>query len=211
MSTGEDITALEVAVELAGEEGIKTEALEEILRLVRRPELMSPEANALVQTALMQVSYGEAIPWRLNLPTVDIVIRGQVPSKSNCLKPTIIGGVNVPRRASIGKTKELEAYELSFAGQVPVEHRGLSMGPFIAILHVFEGSRRPDLDNAGKVVLDCLQKVTPKRDKKTNLTAVIQNDRYLRALHMFWGLDKDNPRVRIQLIPFQDELPFLQP
>ena len=46
-------------------------------------------------------------------------------------------------------------------------------------------SRRPDLDES--VILDCLE------------GKVYKNDRQVKAKHIFWGLDKENPRAEIEV------------
>ena len=187
----------------------KSEALGELLRLVRS-EGLSGEANALVQSALNACFTGEQVPWRMAIPKFDFVIKGQVPSKANRKKLKTIRRRGQKPITVIGKTEDVEAYERSFARQLPDECRGAKIAHFAAILHVFQRSRRSDLDNATKVIFDCLQRVVDRRAKaKVNLTNVIADDVYLRAYQVFWGLSPNNPRVRIQLIPLQDELPFL--
>lgn len=51
------------------------------------------------------------------------------------------------------------------------------------IMHIYYASRRPDLDES--VILDCLQGVA------------YENDRQVKEKHIFWGLDRDNPRAQI--------------
>ena len=52
-------------------------------------------------------------------------------------------------------------------------------------LHIFYASRRPDLDES--LILDLLQGV------------LYVNDRQVKEKHVYWGLDKDNPRTEILL------------
>lgn len=185
----------------------KEEAIGELIRMMRSN--VSEEALALVTSALIACFAGEQVAWRAMIPPIDFVVKGQVPSKSNCYSIVTIPRRNKASFTHLAKKPELKRYELSFARQVPIEFRAGQVGHFVAILHVFESSRRPDLDNAGKVVFDCLQKVTDRKYPEVNLTGVIANDRYLRNYHVFWGLAPNNPRVRIQILPFQDELPWL--
>lgn len=52
-------------------------------------------------------------------------------------------------------------------------------------LHIFYASRRPDLDES--LILDLLQGI------------LYVNDRQVKEKHVYWGLDKDNPRTEILL------------
>lgn len=57
---------------------------------------------------------------------------------------------------------------------------------------LYYASRRPDLDES--LVMDCLQGV------------VYKNDRQIKVKHIYWGLDKANPRCEIIIEPLQKEL-----
>ena len=50
---------------------------------------------------------------------------------------------------------------------------------------IYYASRRPDLDES--LVLDLLQGVT------------YLNDRQVKEKHIYWGLDKENPRCEISV------------
>ncbi len=52
-------------------------------------------------------------------------------------------------------------------------------------LTIYYATRRPDLDES--LILDLLQGVA------------YRNDRQVRERHVFWGLDKDNPRTEIEI------------
>jgi Holliday junction resolvase RusA-like endonuclease len=56
-------------------------------------------------------------------------------------------------------------------------------------MRIFYASRRPDLDES--LILDLLQDVA------------YVNDRQVKEKHIYWGLDKDNPRTEmlIEQIP----------
>jgi len=51
--------------------------------------------------------------------------------------------------------------------------------------HIFYASRRPDLDPS--IIWDALQ------------GHAYHNDRQLKEQHLFWGLDKENPRAEISI------------
>jgi Holliday junction resolvase RusA-like endonuclease len=106
------------------------------------------------------------------------IVKGQVPSKSNGYK---IGGNR------LYKSKELKAYEESFAWQVTKPDKSIE-GKFGVELVVYFQSNRSDLDNAAKIVLDCLQ-----------ANCIVKNDRNCYILTMIKNIDKENPRVLIYI------------
>ena len=116
-------------------------------------------------------------------------ILGNCPSKSNCYKIIKIGfGKNA--KCSLGKQSKLKYYENSFAAQMMKYDYKLIEGEFKFVIHVFYDSRRPDLDNSLKVVLDCLQKC-----------GAIKNDNKTMEISAFKHLDKTNPRIEFDIIP----------
>lgn len=115
-----------------------------------------------------------------------ITILGQVPSKSNGYK---IGNNR------LYKSKELKEYEnlfkwqawkiideLNYKNVLPIKEK------FSVLIHVYFQSNRSDLDNAAKIILDCLQ-----------VCKVIENDRLCHELHMFKFIDKENPRIEFKI------------
>ena len=50
-------------------------------------------------------------------------------------------------------------------------------------IKIYYATRRPDLDES--VVLDCMQGL------------IYANDRQVKEKHIYWGLDKENPRAEI--------------
>ena len=112
-------------------------------------------------------------------------ILGNVPSKSNCYKVIRLGN-----RCGLGKQKQLLSYENSFKLQMLNYEYELIESEFKFIIDVYYDSRRPDLDNSFKVVLDCLQKCN-----------LIKNDNRCLEIEARKHLDKENPRVVFQIIP----------
>jgi Holliday junction resolvase RusA-like endonuclease len=112
-------------------------------------------------------------------------IKGNCPSKSNCYKVIRLGS-----KCSLGKQAKLKSYENSFKLQLLDYDYQMIEGNFSFKIKVFYDSRRPDLDNALKVVLDCLQK-----------GRAIKNDNKCLEIHAQKQLDKENPRVEFQIIP----------
>jgi len=111
-----------------------------------------------------------------------MTIQGHVPSKSNCYKIITIAG-----HASLAKQNPLKEYEKLFYLQCPC--RGAMIGGYFSIeIKVFHENNRPDLDNAMKILLDCLQ-----------TCKVIKNDRQCTEIHAYKFVDKNNPRVEITI------------
>ena len=116
-------------------------------------------------------------------------ITGNCPSKSNCYKVIRLGfGKNA--KCSLGKQAQLKSYENSFKMQMLEYNYNIIDGNFKFTIDVFYDSRRPDLDNSLKVVLDCLQKAK-----------AIKNDNKCIEINAYKHLDKENPRVEFSIEP----------
>lgn len=115
----------------------------------------------------------------------EYTITGNCPSKSNCYKVIRLGN-----RCSLGKQKHLKRYEDSFMVQMLNYKYELIETEFKFIIDVYYDSRRPDLDNSLKVVLDCLQKA-----------GAIKNDNKAMEIVAKKHLDKENPRVKFTILP----------
>jgi Holliday junction resolvase RusA-like endonuclease len=109
---------------------------------------------------------------------INFTIYGQVPSKSNGYK---IGNNR------LYKSKQLLQYEESFRLQTLTIRETISVEFGINIIVYFQ-SNRSDLDNAAKVILDCLQSC-----------GIIANDRLCVRLVMIKKIDKLNPRIELFL------------
>ena len=103
------------------------------------------------------------------------IITGNTPSKSNCYR----FGNKI-----MFKTDALKKYEESFIWQCG-NYRNLNIDtPFEFYIDVYYQSKRSDLDNSLKVVLDCLQRV--KGIKNDNNCCKIVANKFI---------DKENPRI----------------
>ena len=109
-------------------------------------------------------------------------ILGQPPSKSNCY---II--IKKCGHSSLSKSPALEKYEAEFFKQCPLRDRNIS-NFFELYIDVFFRANPPDLDNALKVVLDCLQ-----------ACRAIKNDRYCVKIVARKLIDKNNPRIEFTI------------
>lgn len=108
-----------------------------------------------------------------------ITIKGQVPSKSN--------GYRIGNNR-LFKTVDLKEYEVSFEWQIK-KHLGQQITePFEIWIDVYFQSNRSDLDNAAKVILDCLQ-----------TSGMIKNDRLCSVLVMRKYIDKIDPRIEFEI------------
>jgi len=58
-------------------------------------------------------------------------------------------------------------------------------GDLSVSITIYYASRRPDLDES--VILDAMQDL------------IYLNDRQVKEKHIYWGLDKENPRAEIQV------------
>lgn len=113
------------------------------------------------------------------------VIHGNPPSKSNCYKVVTFHG-----HGSLAKTKALKEYEQQFFLQCG-RYRDANIREYFKIdIDVYYASQRPDLDNAMKVILDCLQ-----------ACKAIENDRWLVELHARKFVDKYDPRIEFTIKP----------
>lgn len=111
-----------------------------------------------------------------------ITIHGKIPSKSNNYKVITIAG-----HASLAKQKALKEYERSFYLQCPLRDKEIE-GFFKLDVDVYYENMRPDLDNAFKILLDCLQ-----------LCKAIKNDRQCVEIHARKLIDKVDPRIEFTI------------
>ena len=106
-------------------------------------------------------------------------ILGVCPSKSNCYR---IG------HKGLFKTDALKKYEDSFYMQCNLYRNKNITSRFNFYVDVYYPSDRSDLDNALKVVLDCLQKCK-----------AIENDRKCVRIEANKFIDKLNPRIEFHI------------
>lgn len=114
----------------------------------------------------------------------ECVIHGSVPSKSNCYRIVTIAG-----HASLTKTKAMREFEQRFYLQCGYRNQDIK-GFFELHADIFFQSNQPDLDNALKGLLDCLQSCR-----------AIRNDRYCVKIVACKFVDKENPRIEFTIIP----------
>lgn len=111
------------------------------------------------------------------------VIRGQVPSKSNCYEI-----ININGHSSLKKSKKVKEYERIFNLQCDKYRNANIQGKFAFEGKIYFRSMMSDLDNGLKVVLDCLQ-----------ACGAIKNDRYCMDIHAVKDVDPKNPRIEFTI------------
>lgn len=111
-------------------------------------------------------------------------IGGTVPSKANQYKVVTLYG-----HGSLAKQKGLKEYEDKFYMQVGAYRNLRIKGLFEFHCRVYYPSMRSDIDNALKVVLDCLQK-----------TNTIENDNKCVKVIAEKFIDKVRPRIEFKIV-----------
>jgi len=113
------------------------------------------------------------------------IIFGEPASKANSRKVVRIGGMS-----RLIKSQKALNYSVMFKQQAKPITPLITQDVRIT-LHIFYASRRPDLDES--LILDLLQGV------------LYVNDRQVKEKHVYWGLDKENPRTEIILEVLPEE------
>jgi Holliday junction resolvase RusA-like endonuclease len=114
------------------------------------------------------------------------VIFGNVPSKSNCYRIVTFKSKDPEKNgySTLAKTGDLKKYEKAFALQCNLYRNAGIDKDFNFEMDVYYPSRRSDLDNSLKVVLDCLQVV-----------GAIKNDNLCQEIIVRRHIDARNPRI----------------
>ena len=118
------------------------------------------------------------------MTTVNFTIIGETASKANSRQLVTIRG-----RPAFIKSKKAREYVKIFDSQCPTL-KTLLQDDVAVIITIYYKSRRPDLDES--VILDCMQ------------GKIYANDRQVKQKFIFWGLDRENPRSIIQVMPTID-------
>tara|TARA_R100001591_G_scaffold52431_1_gene62485 strand:- start:274 stop:669 length:396 start_codon:yes stop_codon:yes gene_type:complete len=121
---------------------------------------------------------------------IQLLILGEPSSKANSRRAIFSKGT--PRFI---KSKKALDYKKTFMSQIVHQMRlnctedGKPVPPFtcdvVVEMNIFYASRRPDLDES--LILDLMQ------------GHVYKNDRQVKQKHIYWGIDKNNPRTVIKV------------
>lgn len=119
-------------------------------------------------------------------------IPGRPVSKSNFKLTNVNGQAWMPRS---GKHSKYVAYENMIAGYINQQYLGPQLdGQLITVLKLYFPDRRMgDLHNYPKSICDGIEK-----------SGIIKNDKQLRPVLLFDFIDKENPRVEIELYDFNE-------
>ena len=130
---------------------------------------------------------------------VKFTIYGEPASKANSRRLVKVGG-----KPRFVKSQKALKYEQDFRYQCPAIEP-LIMGDVSVTATVFYATRRPDLDES--VILDCMQATRTKLPDGTVALSggVYANDRQVKEKHIYWALDRDNPRAVIEVEELLDE------
>ena len=119
-------------------------------------------------------------------------IPGRPVSKSNFKLTNINGQAWMPRS---GKHSRYVAYENMIAGHINQQYLGPTIeNQLITVLKLyFPDKRMGDLHNYPKSICDGIEK-----------SGIIKNDKQLKPVLLFDFIDKENPRVEIELYDFTE-------
>ena len=109
---------------------------------------------------------------------LSLIILGEPASKANSRRMVHIRG-----KTMFIKSAKALAYAKLFKQQVESAAKVCFHGDVAVHITIYYASRRPDLDES--LILDLLQDVA------------YENDRQVKEKHIYWGLDKENPRCEI--------------
>ena len=109
----------------------------------------------------------------------EFMTRGEPASKANSRRLVAIGG-----KPRFIKSKKGLSFVQSFTTQCPILDPLLD-GDILVAIEIYYASRRPDLDES--LILDAME------------NKVYKNDRQVKEKHIFWNLDRDNPRIEIKI------------
>ncbi len=110
------------------------------------------------------------------------VVYGEPASKANSRRLVSFKRSGGGSRPALIKSQKALDYNDAFRLQCP-KLSPLIEGDVSVTITIYYATRRPDLDES--VILDAMQGL------------VYLNDRQVKEKHIFWGLDKTNPRAEI--------------
>lgn len=121
---------------------------------------------------------------------IKFTILGEPASKANSRRLVKFGV-----RPALIKSKKALDFERAALLQIPDSAKQMLDGDICFKSHIFYASRRPDLDES--VIMDVLQ--AKIKNGIVIRRGVYLNDRQIKEKHIYWGLDKTNPRVEIEI------------
>ena len=124
---------------------------------------------------------------------VKFTVIGEPASKANSRQIVKIRG-----KPAVIKSAKERNYERDFRLQCPKLRPPVEFDVSVTIT-IYYATRRPDLDEW--IILDCMQAIY-KKDKRLNVSIMVdggiyKHDRQVKEKHIYWQLDKANPRAEI--------------
>ena len=114
------------------------------------------------------------------MQTLLLKIFGEPASKANSRRMVYVRG-----KPMFIKSAKALSYAKLFKQQCNVPAYQKITGDVSITIRIWYASRRPDLDES--LILDLLQDVA------------YENDRQVKEKHIYWGLDRENPRCEIEV------------
>jgi Holliday junction resolvase RusA-like endonuclease len=114
------------------------------------------------------------------MQTLFLKIFGEPASKANSRKMVYVRG-----KPMFIKSAKALAYAKAFKQQCVIAPSEVFECDVAVTIRIWYASRRPDLDES--LILDLLQEVAYK------------NDRQVKEKHIYWELDRENPRCEIEV------------
>lgn len=149
----------------------------------------SQETTGLLQKAFNNVEEKTPSIFNRDGHKTRQIILGNPPAKSNCYRIIILKNKDKTKQhASLAKSEELKKYEADFALQCSLYRRAHINVPFEIKIDCHFRSKQSDLDNALKVILDCLQ-----------AAEAISNDNLCEHIDIGKFVDPVNPRIEFTL------------
>ena len=129
---------------------------------------------------------------------ISFTVKGEPASKANSRQIVTIKG-----KPAVIKSKKARDYVKIFALQCRTPEFPLDCDVRVTMT-IFYASRRPDLDES--VILDCMQakRYTRPDGAVEYYGGIYKNDRQVKEKHIYWALDKENPRAEIRVEPIDD-------
>lgn len=128
---------------------------------------------------------------------IQFVIHGEPASKANQRQLVTFPDGKGGKRPALIKSKKARGWERDALLQIPASARQRLEGRLRVTLWIYYESERPDLD--ASVVMDVLQdRWSGTGDKRVLVQpGVYRNDRQVREMHFYHGIDRFKPRVSV--------------
>ena len=121
---------------------------------------------------------------------IAFTIYSEPASKSNSRRLVKFGN-----RPALIKSDKARNYEKTALMQIPDNAKQMLDCDVSATIKIYYASRRPDLDPS--VIFDVMQ--AKFKAGKLVRNGVYLNDRQVKEMHIYHGIDKENPRAEIEI------------